>query len=132
MPAIGFPPMAPGLHAHFVAMVGLRLLAHAGLSCELPPPTRKRSKTCRGTPMALRPQASRRSKQRVSKLRRTRRSAKQRYRPLLENLEPRMLLAGFWSTLQPTTPARGPVAGSQAVMLVSNGDVLAGQDTSPG
>src|SRR5438034_7120042 len=81
--------------------------------------------------MALRSQASRSKKQRVSRLRRTRRSIDQRYRPQLENLEPRTLMTGFWTQIQTTNPASGPVAGVQGAMLLSNGVVMLAQNTAP-
>src|SRR6476646_11849644 len=81
--------------------------------------------------MGLRHQAKRLLQGRASKLHRTKKARQERYRPLLENLEPRMLMAGFWSVLQPTNPSSGPVAGTQTVSLLSNGVVMAAQNTAP-
>jgi hypothetical protein len=81
--------------------------------------------------MGLRHQAKRLLKARASKLHRTRKSRQHRYRPLLESLESRMLMTGFWSILQPTNPSNGPVAGIQTMSLLSNGVVMAAQNTAP-
>src|SRR5947208_2987729 len=75
--------------------------------------------------MGFRHQLRRLLHQRVSKSRRTERSQRRKYRPMLENLEQRMLLAGFWTQIQPTNPSAGPVDGTQALMLLSNGFVIA-------
>jgi hypothetical protein len=45
-------------------------------------------------------------------------------RPGIERLEDRALLTGFFQALNPGNPSAGPPAGTQAMMLLSNGDVL--------
>src|SRR5438045_3264838 len=81
--------------------------------------------------MGLRHQAERLHTQRQSKLRRAKKARQHRYRPLLESLESRMLMTGFWSIVQPTNPNSGPGAGIQTMSLLSNGDVMAAQNTAP-
>src|SRR5439155_15771160 len=79
----------------------------------------------------LRHELRRLLKGRASKLHRMEKASRRRYRPLLENLEPRTLMTGFWSVLQPTNPNSGPVAGTQTMMLLSDGNVMAAQNTAP-
>src|ERR1043165_9465353 len=68
--------------------------------------------------------------QRKKKLHRARKARQQKYRPLLEDLEPRMLLAGVWTQLQTTNKNFGPgVQGTQATMLLSDGNVMMASDT---
>ena len=81
--------------------------------------------------MALRQQASRSMKKRINKLRRSRGVQKQQCRPLLETLESRMLMTGFWTPVQPTNPNSGPLAGTQTMQLLSNGVVMVAQNTAP-
>src|SRR5262245_49241609 len=76
-------------------------------------------------------QVGRPLKGRVSKSRRGRHAKREKYRPTLEGLEQRTLLTGFWTSLQATNFSSGPIAGTQALMLLSNGVVMAGQDTAP-
>src|SRR5262245_40243776 len=47
-----------------------------------------------------------------------------RYRPIFESLEQRVVMTGFWQALNPQNPTAGPAAGSKALMLLSNGDIL--------
>jgi GEVED domain-containing protein/dockerin type I repeat protein/Kelch motif protein/SdrD B-like protein len=81
--------------------------------------------------MASRKQAARSSEQRMNKVRRARRASKSKFRPRLESLEPRMLLAGFWTQFQAANLPNGPTAGVQTSMLLSNGVVLEAQNTAP-
>src|SRR5437868_2813975 len=81
--------------------------------------------------MGLRHQAKRLLQGRASRLHRTKKARQQRYRPLLESLESRTLMTGFWTQFQPTNPLGGPAAGIQTLMLLSNGTVMAGQNTAP-
>src|SRR6266702_4210563 len=61
---------------------------------------------------------------RASKLRRRVRRADRRYRPVFESLEQRVVMTGFWQALNPQNPTAGPAAGSKALMLLSDGEVL--------
>src|SRR5437868_12160982 len=81
--------------------------------------------------MALRQQASRLSKARVSKLRRTRRPSKQRYQPLLENLEPRLALTGAWSTLAVSNSSLLTLGGVQSVGMLSDGRAMLAANNAP-
>src|SRR5262245_2959511 len=80
--------------------------------------------------MGLRHQVKRLLKSRASTLHRTKKARQHRYRPLLESLEQRTLMTGFWTPIQPTNPNNGPT-GIQALSLLSNGVIMAGQDTFP-
>src|SRR6476646_2825935 len=79
--------------------------------------------------MGLRHRLGRLLSDRLDKLRRceTRRSGKRpdrRYRPIFESLEQRVVMTGFWQGLNPQNPTAGPAAGSKAMILLSNGEVL--------
>src|SRR3954468_12927095 len=81
--------------------------------------------------MGLRHQVKRLLNGHASKLQRMKKARQHRYRPLLESLESRMLMTGFWTQLQPTNPLSGPVAGTQTFSLLSDGTVMAAQNTAP-
>src|SRR5436190_9447283 len=74
--------------------------------------------------MGFRHQLRRLLSERVSKLRRKSRAKHNRYHPALEALERRELMTGFWQGLNPGNPTAGPLAGTQAMSLLSNGQVL--------
>src|SRR5436190_10915498 len=86
--------------------------------------------TCRGFTMGLRHQQSRLRRERSSRLRSTSPTKRRPYRPLFETLEDRQMMTGFWVGLNPVNPSAGPPSGTQAVMLLSNGQVMvqAGND----
>src|SRR5438874_1404495 len=75
--------------------------------------------------MGFRQQLRRLLDESISNLRKAQRSKQRRsYRPLLESLEDRQLLTGFWQGLNPGNPTAGPQNGTLAMMLLSNGNVL--------
>ena len=81
--------------------------------------------------MGLRHQVSRLFRKGESKVSRKRRARLSSCRPRVEFLESRMLMAGFWTQLQATNPAFGPLAGSQALMLLDERRSVRGAGHEP-
>src|SRR5438874_11888401 len=74
--------------------------------------------------MGLRHRLQRLLPDRRRKSRRTEPRPDRRYRPIFESLEQRVVMTGFWQGLNPQNPTTGPVAGSKALMLLSNGEIM--------
>src|SRR6266436_3002133 len=73
----------------------------------------------------------RRLQQRVNRARRSRKPKRRPYRPAVEGLEQRTLLTGFWVGLNAANPSAGPTQGGQALMLLSNGEMMEAGNNQP-